>query len=56
MKEKKEIFFCYTLIKFYFSKQKDEFSRQIFDLKHQLENEKAAREEAEKTSSRKCKY
>lgn len=39
-------------VKFYFSKQKDELSRQMFDLKHQLENEKAAREEAEKTKSR----
>ncbi|VDM99286.1 unnamed protein product [Thelazia callipaeda] len=35
-----------------FSKQKDELSRQTFDLKHLIENEKAAREETEKANIR----
>ncbi|MFH4974626.1 hypothetical protein AB6A40_001335 [Gnathostoma spinigerum] len=35
-----------------FSKQKDELTRQLFDIKHKMENEKAARVEAEKTSQR----
>ncbi|VDM43445.1 unnamed protein product [Toxocara canis] len=33
-------------------KQKDELSRQLFDIKHRMENEKAAREDAEKQKQR----
>lgn len=35
-----------------FSKQKDELSRQLFDIKHRMENERAAREDAEKQKQR----